>query len=559
MPPKPGVMPRLTSGWPKRAPVGREADVAGQRELAAAAEGEAVDGGDPGLRRPFDRRDDPAPQQRRPTGVLGGHVAKLGDVGAGHEGLVAGPGQHDRAHPGVVRDLAGDGEQLLVGRRVQGVQHLGTGDRDDGDGAVALDLDCHARTLLARRWAAIGPGQLYPTAATDSEGSAAHCVRGGDGETRGWAAGAPASRPARRRRGGDGGGGPGLTAAGRACRGRAGGRACRRPQPSRHPRPEGGSARPGGGRVLPRTPLSARRSPDRSRATFAVGGRVCFPLAHACELPHRTSTSHSRPLSARFDRPDADATDATTKRARTRPIVVLRESVVNRAFLFVSSRLTHASRLNRFQPDPYRIAQRRPRSWPNSRPPAPRPSRRPPGRDIVILYRTGRVWWASLRSRRGRRNPCARCRPRAPARRRARRPAAAQRRCSPERRRALLAGGCAASPATTPTAAPSATGARQPGGLLVAGRHGHAVARRHHHGRPGAAGRGRDGRALLAAGRRPSLPRPSHGRHARLARRRRGEGGQRRRVLGHRARPRRVGRPRPSGRCRRTAPRSSSP
>ena len=101
MPPKPGRDAEVDLGLAEARRVGREADVAGQRELAAAAEGEAVDGGDPGLRRSLDRGDGPATEPRRLAGVFGGHGAKLGDVGAGHEGLVAGAGQHDRAHRGV--------------------------------------------------------------------------------------------------------------------------------------------------------------------------------------------------------------------------------------------------------------------------------------------------------------------------------------------------------------------------------------------------------------------------------------------------------------------------
>ncbi len=99
----------------------------------------------------------------------------------------------------------------------------------------------------------------------------------------------------------------------------------------------GGLGSSGGRASLAADSLSARRGPERSRATFTVGGRVCFPLAHPANYPHRASTSHSRPLSARFDRPGAHATGATTTRARTRPIVVLRESVVNRALSFVST------------------------------------------------------------------------------------------------------------------------------------------------------------------------------------------------------------------------------
>ena len=71
---------------------------------------------------------------------------------------------------GVTPEFAGDAQQFLVRRPVQGVSYLGTGDRDDGDGAVALDLDCHERTLLALRWAAIDPRQLYPTSLNKTVG-----------------------------------------------------------------------------------------------------------------------------------------------------------------------------------------------------------------------------------------------------------------------------------------------------------------------------------------------------------------------------------------------------
>ena len=46
VPPKPGMIPSLISGWPKLGRVGRDADVARHRELAAAAEREPVDGSD---------------------------------------------------------------------------------------------------------------------------------------------------------------------------------------------------------------------------------------------------------------------------------------------------------------------------------------------------------------------------------------------------------------------------------------------------------------------------------------------------------------------------------
>ena len=46
VPPKPGMIPRLISGWPKRGRLGGDPEVAGHRQLAAAAEGDRVDRGD---------------------------------------------------------------------------------------------------------------------------------------------------------------------------------------------------------------------------------------------------------------------------------------------------------------------------------------------------------------------------------------------------------------------------------------------------------------------------------------------------------------------------------
>ena len=52
--------------------VGGEADVAAERELAAAAQGEAVDGRDPGLRRALDGLDHLAAEPRRLARLLRG-------------------------------------------------------------------------------------------------------------------------------------------------------------------------------------------------------------------------------------------------------------------------------------------------------------------------------------------------------------------------------------------------------------------------------------------------------------------------------------------------------
>ena len=52
MPPPPGMMPSVISGWPNWAAVGGDDHVAGERQLAAATEGEAGHGGDQRARQP---------------------------------------------------------------------------------------------------------------------------------------------------------------------------------------------------------------------------------------------------------------------------------------------------------------------------------------------------------------------------------------------------------------------------------------------------------------------------------------------------------------------------
>ena len=60
-------------------------------------------------------------------------MRELADVGAGDERLVAGSGQDDAAHRGVIPRILEGGSQILPGRRVQRVEHLGPIDRHIGD------------------------------------------------------------------------------------------------------------------------------------------------------------------------------------------------------------------------------------------------------------------------------------------------------------------------------------------------------------------------------------------------------------------------------------------
>ena len=128
VPPKPGMIPSLISGWPKSAELRGEAHVAGHRELAAAAEREAVD------RR--DRRDCPSGRTRaaaRAPPLISSRAAGLVqlreglDVGARAEEHRVRRGDHERPHAAlaltashtllqVADDLRRDRVHLAVGQ-----------------------------------------------------------------------------------------------------------------------------------------------------------------------------------------------------------------------------------------------------------------------------------------------------------------------------------------------------------------------------------------------------------------------------------------------------------
>ena len=101
VPPPPGMMPSVISVRAKRAVVARVGEVAGQRDLAAAAERRAVDRGDHG-----DRAVHEASVMRSKIAccaqpLLVGHAVAFFQVAAGAERLVAGAGQHHAAIVGV--------------------------------------------------------------------------------------------------------------------------------------------------------------------------------------------------------------------------------------------------------------------------------------------------------------------------------------------------------------------------------------------------------------------------------------------------------------------------
>jgi hypothetical protein len=106
-------MPSVTSGWAKTGVLGAEPDVAGEGELAAPAEGVAVDGGDDRLRQRLDRVGDGVAEAAERFSLLRPHRRHPLDVGAGRERLVAGSGQDRAADIALVAQAAERREERL--------------------------------------------------------------------------------------------------------------------------------------------------------------------------------------------------------------------------------------------------------------------------------------------------------------------------------------------------------------------------------------------------------------------------------------------------------------
>jgi hypothetical protein len=106
---------------------GSHPEVAGQCQLAAAAEGEARHRGDGGPRNGRDGVQRIEEQAADLPGLVG--AGELRDVGAGREHPIA-PGDHHGARR-VSVSVVGHGPQLAEHLRRQGV-HLGVGEADDG-------------------------------------------------------------------------------------------------------------------------------------------------------------------------------------------------------------------------------------------------------------------------------------------------------------------------------------------------------------------------------------------------------------------------------------------
>ena len=125
---------------PEAGMVGGDDDVARERQLEAAADGDAVDRGDHRLRAVEVARDAP---ERRPRVAL--DVTAVGrprgrdlEVVAGAERPLARPGEDRDPHVGVVAEVLPDLGELEVGLEVQRVHHLGAVQRDVRDPPALL-------------------------------------------------------------------------------------------------------------------------------------------------------------------------------------------------------------------------------------------------------------------------------------------------------------------------------------------------------------------------------------------------------------------------------------
>ena len=119
--------------------LGRESQCAGHRQLAAAAEREAVNCRDDRLAEGLEQVEHVLAGQR----VLAPAGRRLDtefvDVGAGHERLVAGSGHDQHADGDVLLQFEDRPPQFVERLRIERVQHLGTIDGENRDGAIPID------------------------------------------------------------------------------------------------------------------------------------------------------------------------------------------------------------------------------------------------------------------------------------------------------------------------------------------------------------------------------------------------------------------------------------
>ena len=122
----------------------RVGKIAAEQELAAAAEREAVDGRDDGDGEVFDGGEDVGAEVGELLAAVARKTAHHGDVGAGHEGLLALAGD-DEAADGACRsgrsDLCDCSMQFMQRGLVEGVERLETAHGQRGDAVSYRDLE----------------------------------------------------------------------------------------------------------------------------------------------------------------------------------------------------------------------------------------------------------------------------------------------------------------------------------------------------------------------------------------------------------------------------------
>ncbi len=115
--------------------------MAGERQLAAAAEGKAVDRGDHRLAGELELAEHSltAPADLDP--VYRAHLRQLADVCAGNECLLADAGQDHTAYRLVAGDLLHRFAKFPDDLRVERVELVGAVDRDRGDPSLQVELE----------------------------------------------------------------------------------------------------------------------------------------------------------------------------------------------------------------------------------------------------------------------------------------------------------------------------------------------------------------------------------------------------------------------------------
>lgn len=127
-----------------------DTDGAGHRRLAAASQRKSVDRRDHRLAESLDEIEHLLPVTTGPFGFDCARLRQVTDIGAGDEGFIARARQDDAAHGRIILRILEGGPQVLPGRRIQGVQHLGPVDRHIGDHAPLLVENVRKRQR--RRW-----------------------------------------------------------------------------------------------------------------------------------------------------------------------------------------------------------------------------------------------------------------------------------------------------------------------------------------------------------------------------------------------------------------------